>query len=48
MNAANLLIGFVSFNPQLIFWYSGVVRAAYSFLLGLMLNVSKLMEDKLS
>jgi len=47
MNAANLLIGFVLFNSQLIFWYVGVC-AAYSFLWGLMLNISKLMEDKLS
>jgi hypothetical protein len=48
MNGANLLIDFVLFNPQLIFWCVGVVCAAYSFLWGLMLNISKLMEDKLS
>jgi len=48
MGAVNLLNGFVLFNPQLIFWYNSVVCAAYSFLWGLMLNISKLMEDKLS
>jgi hypothetical protein len=48
MDATNLLIGFVLFNPQLIFWYIGVVCAAFSFLCGLVLNISKLMEDKLS
>jgi hypothetical protein len=41
MNVANVLIGLVLFNPQLIFWYIDVVCAAYSFLL----NISKLVED---
>jgi hypothetical protein len=35
MSAAILLIGFVSFNPQLIFWYIGVVPVAYSFFVGI-------------